>query len=279
MPAFINDHFVENDYAALPISDLAFQRGYAVFDFFRVVNGVPLYIQDHLSRFFASAAAMHLPVNKSREEIISILEELIFRSSLPEAGVRITLTGGFSADGYHPATPNLILTCQPVKPVTEADFEKGFSVITYAYQRELPHIKSINYLMAVWLQPHMKEKQADDVLYFNPKSITEFPRSNVFMVTKENTLVTPAHNILQGITRKNVLSLAQSIMPVEERDIPIDELMNASEVFLTATTKFILPVLKINGTPVGNSRPGKTTRLLYEKLLDLEKTYIQRVSR
>lgn len=278
MAVFLNDHFLENEKVLLHISDLSMQRGYAVFDFLRSANAVPLFISDHLDRFFASAASLHLPVRKSREGLSSIVHELIKRSSLSEAGIRIVLTGGYSTDSYQPAEPNLLITCNPVKTTTQTDFEKGLSIITYEHQRELPHVKSINYLTAVWLQPLLKEKQADDVLYFKNGIVTEFPRSNLFIITADNKLATPARNILLGITRKKVLSLAAEIMPVEERDITVEELQNAAEVFLTSTTKKILPVVKVNNKAIGNGKPGKISAVLYKKFLELEKSAAHFVS-
>lgn len=272
MAVYFNDQFINNEEAKLHVSDLSMQRGYAVFDFFRTINGVPLFMDDHLERFYASAAGLHLAINKSGEELKAIVQELIRRSSLSEAGIRLMLTGGYSADSYHPMMPNLLITCNPVKTATEDDFEKGYTVITHEHQRQLPHIKSINYLMAVWLQPLLKEKGADDVLYHDHNIITEFPRSNVFIVTADATLVTPARNILYGITRKHILSLAASSMPVEERDITLPELMNASEVFLTSTTKKIIPVLRIDNHITGNGKPGTVTRELYRQLTTLQTT-------
>ena len=187
------------------------------------------------------------------------------------------LTGGYSADSYHIAEPNLVITCNPVKTASQIDFEKGFSIITYEHQRELPSVKSINYLMAVWLQPLLKENSADDLLYYKNNIITEFPRSNVFIVTPDNKLATPGRNVLKGITRKNILSLAQE-MPVQERDITVDELLNAPEVFLTATTKKIIPVLKINDCIISNGKPGPVTSKLYNKFLELEKSITHLVS-
>jgi D-alanine transaminase/branched-chain amino acid aminotransferase len=279
MIVYFNDKFVNEEEALLHVTDMSIQRSYAIFDFFRTVNGVPLFMEDHLNRFFTSAAAMHLSISKSKEEIRHIVQELLQRSSLPEAGIRLLLTGGYSTDGYHPGTPNLLIICNPVKTATVNDFEKGFSVITYEHQRQLPHIKSINYLMAVWLQPLLKEKQADDMLYYNKESITEFPRANVFIVTPNNKLIIPARNILYGITRKNIINLAVGMMPVVERDIPLEELLHASEVFLTATTKKIIPVVKINDHIVGNGRPGPVTAKLYEKFIKLETELTHLVSR
>jgi branched-chain amino acid aminotransferase len=256
MAAYLNDRFVENNEAKLHISDLSMQRGYGIFDFFRTLNGMPLFMKDHFDRFYTSAEAMHLSVGKNREELTVIIYELIKKSVLTNAGIRIMLTGGYSADSYHPSTPNLLITCNAVKT-------------THEYQRELPQIKSINYLMAVWLQPLLNQKQADDVLYFNKESITEFPRSNVFIVTADNKLVTPAYNILKGITRKNILLTAAEILPVEERNITVDELIEAKEIFATATSRKILPVLKVNNRLVGNGETGPITKKLFEKFLEL----------
>jgi len=279
MVAYFNDQFVDNSEAVLHVSDLSMQRGYGIFDFLRSVNGTPLFIEDHFNRFYTSAEAMHLQVNKNRKELGAIIYELIKKSGLAEVGIRIMLTGGYSADGYHPSTPNLLITCNPVKITTADDFEKGISIITHEYQRELPHIKSINYLMAVWLQPLLKENQADDILYYNKESITEFPRSNIFVVTTDNKLVTPVHNILKGITRKHILLMAGEVLPVEERDITVEELMQAKEIFATATSRKILPVLKVNDKIIGNGKPGATTISLYEKFLEMEKSTHHLVSR
>jgi len=271
MSAFLNDTFMAAEAARLHVTDLSIQRSYAVFDFFRTVNWRPLFIDDHLERFFLSAASMYLPVNKTKDELINIVQQLVQQSSLSEAGIRIMLTGGYSPDTYTPANPNLLITCSPVKTATAADFEKGFSVITYEHQRELPYIKTINYAMAVWLQPLLKEKKADDVLYHYNNIITEFPRSNVFVVTKEKKLLTPARHILKGITRKQVLSLAADVLMTEERDIHLEEVYNAAEIFLSSTSKKLMPVVQIDNIVIGQGKPGVVTRELYRRFLEKEK--------
>ena len=278
MAVYLNDRFLENEDAMLHVSDLSMQRGFAVFDFFRTLNGIPLFMSDHLDRFYTSAKAMHLTVRQSKEELSSILNELVKKSGISQAGVRLMLTGGYSADNYHRAEPNLLITCYPVSILTDPDFEKGISVITYGHQREIPHIKSINYQMAVYLQPLLKEKKAGDVLYYKNNIITEFPRSNIFIVTNENKLATPGNHILHGITRKHVLSLAKDLMQVEECDITMDELLVAKEIFLTSTTKKILPVLSVNNQLIGNGKPGRITTALYRKFLELEKNLTHLVS-
>ena len=274
MATYVNDRFLKNEEALLHVSDLSIQRGYAVFDFFRTADAAPLFMPDHFERFYASVAAMHLQLNQTKEELAAIVTELIKRTNIPQAGIRMMLTGGNSPDFFRPATPNLLITCNPITMFNRADFEKGFSIITHEHQRELPHIKSINYQMGVWLLPELKKQQADDVLYFKNNIITEFPRSNVFIVTKDDKLVTPKNNMLPGITRRNILKIAAEQMPAAERDITVEELMRASEIILTSTTKRIVPVLKVNNQVVGNGKPGKFTTLLYDKMLELEKLYV-----
>jgi D-alanine transaminase/branched-chain amino acid aminotransferase len=128
-------------------------------------------------------------------------------------------------------------------------------------------------MMAVWLQPLLKEKKVNDVLYHHKGIITEFPRSNVFIVTKDQRLITPSRHMLRGITRKQVLSLAAKQTDVEERDIRTEELLQAAEVFLTSTTKKIMPVAAIDGNRIGDGKPGAVTRKLYNAFLQLEQQF------
>ncbi len=274
MAVFFNDQYLDTEDALLKGTDLSIQRGYAIFDFLRTVHAQPLFLHDYLDRFFHSAAAMHLSLDKTKEELIAITYELLKQSAHREAGIRFLLTGGYSPDSFSPGTPNLIITCKKLIPVSAEKFEKGISIITYDHQRELPHIKTTNYLMAVWLQPLLKEKQAEDVLYYHNNYLTEFPRGNLFIVTKEGTLVTPAHNILHGITRKNIINLAKDFLRVEERDITSGELVQAGEAFYTSTTKRILPVIKVDNKIIGTGKPGKITRDLYQRFLLREQSSV-----
>jgi D-alanine transaminase/branched-chain amino acid aminotransferase len=275
MPAFFNDRMVNDDEVRLHVSDLSMQRGYAVFDFFRSVNGRPLFMNDHLQRFFHSAKAMHLSVPYNTIQLSDIVIELLEKTNYPEAGIRIMLTGGYSPNSYQLAEPNLIITSIPIKTAGGEDFEKGMRVISYEHQRELPHIKSINYQMAVWLQPLLTANKADDVVYHKNGIVTEFPRSNIFMVSAEGKILTPANNVLKGITRSRILEIAKEFAEAEERDIHIEELMNAQEIFACSTTKRILPVVEINSVVIGNEQAGTITRLLYEKFLALENEHIK----
>ncbi len=268
--AFINDDFVSAENATLFISDLSIQRGYGVFDFFRVIDNLPIYLSDHLNRFYNSADKMRLAVPYSRIELTEIIHRLIQKNNFSESGIRITLTGGYSSDGYSISKPNLILYQQLLKSCSQEEVERGLRLITYDYQRELPHIKTINYAMAIWLQPVIKQQGAEDVLYHKKGIVTECPRSNIFIITKDETILTPADNILHGITRGKVLEIASSNFLVEERDITVNDVKNTREVFISNTTKRILPVLKVDDTVINNGKPGPITLKLRSELISMD---------
>lgn len=244
--AFFNDQFIEEEKALLHFRDLSIMRGYGIFDFFKVVNNIPVFIDDHLDRFYTSAAEMRMDVEYSKEELKSIINELLKKNEIADTGVRITLTGGYSPDSYQLAKPNLIISIQSYPLPTQQPFENGIKLITHSHQRQLPQVKTIDYLMAIWLQPLIRQKKADDVLYYSNGLISECPRANIFIVTMKNKIITPAKNVLKGIVRMKTIQLAQGLFECEERDISIDELKAAKEVFITSTTKSILPVAQID---------------------------------
>lgn len=262
--AFINNDFIAEERACIHFSDLSLQRGYGVFDFLRLNGNTPVFLDDHLERFFHSAQQMHLAVGKTEAELKSILAELILKNNLRGSGIRITLTGGYSADGYQIAEPNLIISQQKFQALSTTQFEHGISLITYKHQRQLPSVKTIDYLMPIWLQPYIKKHDADDVLYFNNNMVTECPRSNFFLITNEGKIITPKDNILNGVTRKKLLEIAAKDFEVAEENITLRELSIEKEAFITSTTKTILPVTSINGNKIGNGTAGPVTKKLLQ---------------
>ena len=274
MVAFVSNTFVDELEAKIGINDLAIQRGYGVFDFFRTQHYVPLFLDDYLDRFYHSANILRLAIPHSKEEMVSIILELIKRNEIATSGIRMVLTGGYSEDSYHIERPNFIITQKPIELPSEEIFLKGLNIITHDYKRELPAIKSINYLTGIYLQQKISESKADEVLYKNKGNILEFPRANVFIVTENDSVVTPADGVLYGITRKKVFEIAQEKYHVEQRAITMDELHRAKEVFLTSTTKRILPVMCIDGKKVSSGEAGEVTKSLFHSFLQMENAHL-----
>jgi branched-chain amino acid aminotransferase len=252
---FLNDQFIPGEKAVLHFRDLSVQRGYGVFDFFKVINSNPVFLEEHLSRFYYSAEEMRLTVGYTPDELRKIIFELLQKNATADTGVRITLTGGYSEDGYQLSKPNLILSLHSYAPPSKNQFEKGIKLITYEHQRQLPHVKTIDYLMGIWLQPFIRQNNADDVLYHQNGVVTESPRSNFFIVTQDEHIVTPSKNILKGIMRNKLIEVASKEFIVEERAITINEIKTAKEAFLTSTTKTILPIRQLNEHVFKNITP------------------------
>ena len=205
-----------------------------------------------------------MPLNKQQLE--AVIVELIRKNEAVHCGIRLSLTGGYSPDGYNPAEPNLVVSVHRFQLPTPDDFSRGIRLMSHAYQRQLPHIKTIDYLMAVMLQPRLKEINADDILYHQDGNITECPRANFFIVTAANKLVTPSLNILKGITRARILNAATSLMEVEERNLSMEELKSAKEAFITSTTKMVLPVQAVDDIrfPAERTMATRINELLFQ---------------
>ncbi len=264
----INGEILEAINASLLISDLAIQRGYGVFDFFKTINGFPVFLEDHLDRLYRSADNMHIDFGYDRHSLKAMLFELISINNMPQSGVKITVTGGYAIDGYTLNKPNLLITQQPLILYNDAT-TAPLKVVSYEHQRQMPHIKTIDYLMAIWLQPFIKQNKADDVLYHNNRLITECPRSNFFIVTNDDVLVTPVNNVLYGITRTQIFRHFKDLCEIEERDITLDEVYLAKEAFVTNSSKNILPVIKVDEHFIGNGETGSLTTKIRKELLEL----------
>lgn len=262
--ALYNGEFIAYDDFHIHVSDLAIQRGFGIFDFFKVVNGKPIFLAEHLARFKNSAKEMGLDIPLSEEILVQQIMALLEKNNLPFSGVKIILTGGYSLDSFSLAKPNLLIVQQPFEINYEAQ-KKGIKLMTVAHQRQLPSVKTIDYLMAIKTLPAMKANGAQDILYYNAESVTECPRANFFIVNAKGEIRTPEKNILLGITRQKILELSKNGFAVKVGDIPLEEIYQAKEVFISSTTKNILPIIAIDDCIFGDGTPGPITRFLVEE--------------
>jgi D-alanine transaminase/branched-chain amino acid aminotransferase len=272
---YAQGRFMPISEASVSVQDLAVQRGYGIFDFLRVSSFRPLFLEDHLDRFFASAAVMRLTIPESRERIRDIVTQLVLRNNMRDAGIRMILTGGPSPDGYQVSDPCLYIVQQQLIPPPDSLRLPGIHLCTYPFQRTLPHVKTTDYLMAIWLQPWMLGLGGDDILYHANGVLTECPRSNVFVVISGDVLATPARNMLAGVTRKKIIMLAKEAgIPVEERDIRMEELADVKEVFISSSTKRLTAVRQIDQFRVPEPGINSITHLLWRNFLALEQRLV-----
>lgn len=260
--------------AVVHISDVALLRGYGIFDFFRLQDKAPLYIDQHIDRFYRSAELLRLYPSIKKEELKTLIYEMLRVNKMPGSGIRMVLTGGSSHNGFDPGTPQLLVTQEPLHFAPASVYENGTGLMLLEHQRELSEIKSINYLSAIYHWPSLSRYQASDFLYKYQGKILEATRSNVFFVMDDESIYTPAKDILSGINRKAVVHLASSAFNVVEDVVFTDMLPRVQEAFITGTTKKILPVVRIDDRVLGDGTPGKITKKLmedYEQELALRK--------
>lgn len=263
----LNDQILDLDKAHVHITDLALLRAYGIFDFFRLVDLKPLFFKDHIERFFNSADRLRLKCPVGRKHLRNLILELIEANQIKNSGIRLVLTGGESPNGYAIGNPTLFVLNEPINPLPEQHFTQGIKLVSHEYLRDIPEVKTINYLMGIYKMPEVQEKGATDLLYHWNGKISELTRSNFFIVDQHDKIITPGDEILKGINRKHVLELARNHFKVEERDLFMDELQTAKEAFITGTTKKVMPVVQIDDLVIGDGKPGEITRRL-QKLYD-----------
>ena len=212
-----------------------------------------------------------MPVLK--DELASIIHELVKRNNISQSGIRMLLTGGYSPDSYDVVEPNLVILQHPMALRTGNVNDGGIKIITHEYVREFPGAKTINYSMGIWLQQRIRAQHAADVLYHQKGEVSEFPRANFFIVTNDNVIATPQKNILKGITRKKILELGSADLQIEERVVTLDDIRTAKEAFMTSTTRRIVPILQVDDSVIGNGRQGQVTAHL-DQLLAKEETLL-----
>lgn len=262
----------------IPTNDLGMLRGYGIFDYFRVLEGKPVFVEDHLNRLFHSLDVMDLELAYSKEELLDMIVELIDKNEAKRAGFRILVTGGFATDGYTPTEPNLYMMMHSLPSYDPSILENGAKLLSTAYQRVMPSVKTTIYVQSIHYAKKMKREGAVEVLYHWDGNITECSRSNIFFVDQNDTIITPKYGVLKGITRKNTLEVAKDRYQVDERSVHMDEIPDMKEVFITSSTKAVMPIIQIDDLVIGDGKPGAITLDLAERFQGVLENYLMEVS-
>ncbi len=269
---YFNGDFYPADAPLLQVSDLGLLRGYGLFDYFRTYNGIPFRFGEYWERFTRSAKLLHLEVPVSGEEALEVIRELHRLSGEQEVACRMVLTGGYAPDGVHVVAPNFLVRAEPLPLDNPQSRQTGIKVLSYPYLRDLPEIKSTNYVHMIRMAGEMRRQGAADLLYHQNGLVSELTRSNVLLF-KGDTLVTPERNVLKGITRKFALELAQGHFDVALRDITLEELLQADELFTTSTTKWVMPIVQVGDALIGNGQAGSRTLYLQQRMIAALQAY------
>lgn len=263
---YLNGRIVPAHEAAISPFDIGLLRGYAVFDLLRTVGGRPLLLNEHLQRLRASAERLGLTVPATDEQISDAIDELLRLNAHREATVRLVLTGGVSSDGmlYDPATPTFyLLTHELHEPPAEL-YVRGGRLLTERHRREFPAAKTTNYLTMIRNRPRLLETGALDLLYHDGEYVREAASASVYFV-RDGVIHAPANEVLWGTIGTLVLELAKSSYPVEVRDVTLEEAFGADEVYLTSTTRAVVPIVALDDRTIGDGLVGAITRDLMER--------------
>jgi branched-chain amino acid aminotransferase len=265
---FLNGEIIPVEDAKVSVLDIGLLRGYGIYDGIAGIKGKPFRFPDHWTRFLSGAHILNLNIPITEDGAKKKIEELLEKNHGDKrANIRLILTGGNTIGGieYDFEKPTFYIVTEEWESLPNEYYEEGAKLITYPHMRELPEYKTINYIRAVNLQNYRKEEKAVEILFVNDGEVLECSTSNVFLV-KSGKLITPAENILKGITRKVVLEIAsKSGLSIEERIVTEEELKSADEVFITSSFKDIVPIVKIDDFEVGDGKVGQITIDLMKK--------------
>lgn len=264
----------------IPALDRGFLFGDAVYEVLRIYQGRPWLLEEHFSRLSRSLGAIRIrgvDLARLRQRMVDTIAAGPFR----EAIVYIQITRGVAPRSHGfpaSATPLEFLYVEEIHDHYQEARRHGASVITHPDLRwDRCDIKSTNLLGNVLAAQAAKEAGCMEALLYLPDgTLMEGTRTSFFGVRQGTLLTAPnSHAILPGITRGLILRLAaRAGIPVREEVLKRADLGQVSELFLTGTTSEVLPVVKVDGQPVADGKPGPVTARLQEAYAEAVREFV-----
>jgi branched-chain amino acid aminotransferase len=273
---FLNDKLIDIDKACISATDSGFLYGTGLFETMRSYNGVVFALADHLDRLFFSANVLSIDISYTKENIADAVNKVLQANKLTDARLRLTLTGGPMSLPDEDRKPTLLITAVKLQPYPPEYYKKGVLVVLCPF-RQNPNDptcghKTTSYYSRMIALKIAHQKRAAEALWFTTDNrLAEGCISNVFLV-KDSALYTPPLKtpVLAGVARKTICRLAEeNSIKLVEKDLSIDDLLAADEIFLTNVIMQVLPVVSVEKHIVGKGKPGPVTQELREKFEEL----------
>jgi D-alanine transaminase len=273
---YLNGDFMPIEQARVPVMDRGFLFGDGVYEVIPVYGGRLFRFQHHIERLQNSLDGIRLvnPLSDSKwEQMLTTLLQNngIETDSQQDYSVYLQVTRGVSEKRDHLFPANIIPTVyassQPIAPVAPAIIEHGIAVITLEASRWARcNIKASTLLPNVLLRQEAQDNDASEAILIRDGNAIEGSASNLFVVKNSNIMTPPkGTQLLPGITRDLVLELAQQHgLKFQESNIDVDTLKSADEIWITSSTREIVPVTRLDGQPVGDGKPGPSWRKMVE---------------
>lgn len=259
--AYQNGTFCDESDICISPRDLGLLRGYGVFDVMPVYRGRPFQLPWHYARLTRSAEILRLRLPVDEIRFSEIITELIRQAGETEVIIRTVLSAGPSTDGFRPmpGQENLFMLVEPTHPLNPSVYRDGVSLITLEFERSLPQVKFANHAIAIQDLDRRDAAGAYETLYVSRGMVSECSQSNLFWV-KDGSLSTTWDNVLWGITQRLVIELAEARgKKTAQKSVSLSELLQADEVFITGSSKAIVPVVSIDGQLIGKGTVGPIT--------------------
>jgi branched-chain amino acid aminotransferase group I len=283
---YLNGRLIPRFEAKLSPFDHGFLYGYGLFETMRAYNGRIFRLDSHITRLRCSAESIGLThsiliTEEGKQSLKAACMATLEANELKDARIRLTVSAGEGDMTPDPGTcssPTVLITARSLDPLPPEKYETGFeaaiSFLRRNSQSPLSRLKSTCYMENVLARMTAKAAGYDEAIFLNEQGyLAEGSTTNVFLVS-HGELITPSFEsgVLPGITRDAVLEIARtSNIKATERWVELNELIEAEESFLTNSVLELMPLVSVEGRPVGSGKPGKLTRDLlfaYRKLVD-----------
>jgi len=278
---YLDGKFLPPEQARVSVFDRGFIFGDGVYEVIPVFGGRLFRLPHHLARLDASLAAIRLRNPHTTEEWKTIFTRLMAEHGTSDQSIYLQITRGVAPrDHAFPPdpVPTVFVYAQPLKyPPAEQLTQGVMAVTTDDIRWQRCDIKAIALLANALLRQQAIEQGAVEAILLRDGVVTEGAASNIFIVSGD-CLVTPPKGpyILPGITRDLVVEIARTKkIACEEKAVGIEALRTADEVWLTSSTKEILPITRIDGRPVGTGKPGPMHARIFTLYKEYKQAFIQ----
>lgn len=263
---YLNGEFVPHDEAKVSVEDRGFNFADGIYEVVRIVGGNAFRLDAHLDRFERGARALEIDLPLARESVGDTITETARKNAVQEGIVYVQLTRGVAPRGHAfpvGATPTLVMFARSFPGPDAHKLENGVAVLTAPDLRwGYCEVKTIGLLPNVIAYSHARSEGSFEAILVRDGVVTEGSHSSVFCVRGETVYTHPIDNLLPAITRKFLIdAYREEGIEVREVGVPIEEFRGSDEVFLTGTTTEVMPVVSIDGEPVGPGVPGRLTRI------------------
>ena len=272
---FLNDKFLDIQEAKISPLDRGFLFGDAIYEVIIAVNKKPFELDAHLTRLKKNIFSLKYSLS-NQIDLEEIILEVISRNKFLNQVIYVQISRGTDTVRDHiprnNLSPTIFVSSHELKTeFSQSSGEKAILLEDFRWRKS--QIKATSLLANVIYRSEAKHQEVFETILFEDGFITEGAVSNVFC-TIENKIITPplTENILPGVTRKVILELIQDTsLEYEETKIPVDSILSAEEIWVTNSTKGIIPIIELDGKKIGSGLPG-------EKYLQISKAFINKLS-